>query len=163
MTVDETLSTLLNSYRRYYNIKTEDVTKPFAAEAAFHTHDEQYFLVKAATLAEADAHEYVFFVTADKIGLSEAKTLDETAWEEGLSRVVPHFNHRSTDIVLVLLSEHITEEAALYIKKVKRYKSYRYTLQGWSNYSVVAIETSTGKFFCNRRGKHLKKLFSNIK
>ena len=163
MTVDETRSTLLNSYRRYYNIKTEDVTKPFAAEAAFHTHDEQYFLVKAATLAEADAHEYVFFVTADEIGLPEIKALDETTWAEGLSRVVPHFNHRSTDIVLVLLSEHITEDAALYIKKVKRYKSYRYTLQGWSNYSVVAMETSTGKFYCNRRGKHLKKLFSNIK
>ena len=163
MTVDETLSKLLNSYRRYYNIKTEAVTKPFAAEAAFHTHDEQYFLVKAATLAEADAHEYVFFVTADEIGLDEIKALDETAWEEGLSRVVPHSNHRSTDIVLVLLSEHITEDAALYIKKIKRYKSYRYTLQGWSNYSVVAIETSTGNFFCNRRGKHLKKLFSNIK
>lgn len=163
MTVDETLSTLLNSYRRYYNIKTENVAKPFAAEAIFHTHDEQYFLVKAARLAEADAHEYVFFVTADEIGLSNIKTLDETAWEEGLSRVVPHSNHRSTDIVLVLLAEHITEDAALYIKKVKRYKSYRYTLQGWSNYSVVAIETSTGNFFCNRRGKHLKKLFSNIK
>ena len=163
MTVDETLQALLKSYRRYYNIKTEDLTKPFAAEAAFHTHDEQYFLVKAARLAEADAHEYVFFVTADEIGLSEAKAFDETAWAEGLSRVVPHSNHRSTDIVLVLLSEHITEDAALYIKKVKRYKSYRYTLQGWSNYSVVAMETSTGKFYCNRRGKHLKKLFSNIK
>ena len=163
MTVDETLQALLKSYRRYYNVKTEDVTKPFAAEAVFHSHDEQYFLVKAARLAEADAHEYVFFVTADEIGLSEIKTLDETSWTEGLSRVVPHSNHRSTDIVLVLLSEHITEDAALYIKKVKRYKSYRYTLQGWSNYSVVAMETSTGKFYCNRRGKHLKKLFSNIK
>ena len=133
MTVDEALSTLLNSYRRYYNIKTENVTKPFAAEAAFHTHDEQYFLVKTATLAEADAHEYVFFATADELGLSEIKALDETAWTEGLSRVAPHFNHRSTDIVLIVLSEHITEDAALYIKKVKRYKSYRYTLQGWSN------------------------------
>ena len=68
MTVDETLAKLLKSYRRYYNIETEDVPEPFAAMAAFHTHDEQFFLVKAATLAEADAHEYVFFVTAKHIG-----------------------------------------------------------------------------------------------
>lgn len=163
MTVDETLQKLLKSYRRYYNIKTEDLAEPFAAEAAFHTHDEQYFLVKAARLAEADSHEYVFFATAEDIGLAEAQCLDEAAWSEGLSRVVPHANHRSTDIVLIILAEHISEDAARYIRKIKRYKSYRHTLQGWSNYSVVALETSTGDFFNNRRGKNLKKLFSNIK
>lgn len=163
MTVEETLRMLLKSYRRYYNIKTEDVAEPFAAEAAFHTHDEQYFLVKAARLAEADAHEYVFFATAEDIGLPEVQSLDEAAWSEGLSRVVPHANHRSSDIVLIVLAEHISEDAACYIKKAKRYKSYRHTLQGWSNYSVVALETSTGDFFSNRRGRNLKKLFSNIK
>lgn len=163
MTVDEMLQTLLKSYRRYYNIKTEDVAEPFMAEASFHTHDEQYFLVKAARLAEADSHEYVFFATADNIGLSEAQTLEEKAWAEGLSRVIPHANHRSTDIVLIILSEHISEDAASYIKHIKRYKSYRHTLQGWSHYSVVAMETSTGDFFFNRRGRNLKKLFCNIK
>ena len=163
MTVDETFQTLLKSYRRYYNIKTEDVAKPFAAEAVFHTHDEQYFLVKAARLAEADAHEYVFFATADEINLTEAQSLDEAAWMEGLSRVVPHVNHRSSDITLIILAKHISADAAEYIKRVKRYKSYRHTLQGWSNYSVVAMETSTGGFFSNRRGRNLKKLFSNIK
>ena len=163
MTVDETFQMLLKSYKRYYNIKTEDVAEPFAAEAVFHTHDEQYFLVKAARLAEADAHEYVFFVTADEINLTEVQSLDETAWMEGLSRVVPHVNHRSSDITLIILAEHISADAAEYIKRVKRYKSYRHTLQGWSNYSLVAMETSTGGFFSNRRGRNLKKLFSNIK
>lgn len=163
MTVEETLQRLLKSYKRYYNINTESAAEPFAAEAAFHTHDEQYFLVKAARLAEADSHEYVFFATAQDVGLKEAQNLEEIAWSEGLSRVVPHTNHRSSDITLIILSEHISEDAASYIKKIKRYKSYRHTLQGWSNYSVVAMETSTGDFFCNRRGKNLKKLFCNIK
>ncbi len=162
MTVDETLAKLLKSYRRYYNIETEDVPEPFAAMAAFHTHDEQFFLVKAATLAEADAHEYVFFVTAKHIGPDDMRRLDEAAWAEGMSRVVPHANHRSTDIALIVLAEQIDEAAAAYIKKCKRYKSYRHTLQGWSHYSVVAMETSTGDFFCNRRGKNLRKLFRNI-
>ena len=163
MTVDETFQRLLKSYKRYYNIKTDDVAEPFAAEAIFHTHDEQYFLVKAARLAEADSHEYVFFATADEISLTEAQGLAEAAWSEGLSRVVPHANHRSSDITLIILAEHISADAAEYIKKIKRYKSYRHTLQGWSNYSVVAMETSTGGFFSNRRGRNLKKLFSNIK
>ncbi len=162
MTVDEALQKLLHSYRRYYNIKTEDVPEPFRAEAAFHTHDEQFFLVKAATLAEADSHEYVFFATSDRIGPDDVRRLDEAAWEEGMARVVPHANHRNTDIVLVVLAEQIDDDAAAYIKRCKRYRSYRHTLQGWSHYSLVAIETSTGDFFCNRRGKNLKKLFRNI-
>ncbi len=162
MTVDETLQALLRSYKRYYNVTTENAVEPFAAEAVFHTHDEQYFLVKSATLSEADAHEYIFFAASQNVGYADVQKLDERAWTEGLSRVVPHANHRSTDIVLVIVAEHIAEEAAEYIKKSRHYKSYRYTFQGWSHYSLVAIETSTGNFFCNRRGKSLKKLFRNI-
>lgn len=163
MTATEALELLLKSYERYYNIKTEDVTPPFTAEAAFHTHDEQYFLLKSARLAEAEAHEYVFFATGGVVGQEDVKELDENAWEEGLSRVVPHSNHRSSDIVLIILAEQLSQDAKDYIKTIKRYKSYRFTLQGWSNYSVVAMETSTGELSCNRRGRDLKKLFRNIK
>lgn len=163
MTVSEVLERLLKSYRRYYNVKTEDVTPPFAAEAAFHSHDEQFFLVKSARLAEADSHEYVFFATAQSLEREELQKLDEAAWEAGLSRVKPHWSHRSTDVALVILAERISPEAASDIPKLKRYKSYRHTLQGWSNYQVIALETSTGRLVCNRRGRDLKKLFRNIK
>lgn len=163
MTATEALESLLKSYKRYYNIKTEDVTPPFTAEAIFHTHDEQYFLLKSARLAEADAHEYVFFATGGMMEQEDVQKLDEKAWEEGLSRVTPHANHRSSDVVLIILAEQLSQDAKAYIKSVKRYKSYRFTLQGWSNYSVIAMETSTGELSCNKRGKDLKKLFRNIK
>ena len=163
MTVSEVLERLLKSYRRYYNVKTEDVTPPFAAEAAFHSHDEQFFLIKSARLAEADSHEYVFFAVSDLLEPEELRKLDETAWETGLSRVKPHWSHRSTDVVLIVLAERIAPEAASYIAGLKRYQSYRHTLQGWSSYQVIAMETSTGRLVCNRRGRDLKKLFRNIK
>lgn len=163
MTATEALEVLLKSYKRYYNVKTGDVVPPFTAEAAFHTHDEQYFLVKSATLSEADAHEYVFFATGQAMGLKDVKELDEKAWTEGLARVTPHPNHRSSDIVLIILAERLSQDAKDYIKAIKRYKSYRFTLQGWSNYSVVAMETSTGELSYNKRGKDLRKLFRNIK
>ena len=163
MTAAEALEALLKSYKRYYNVKTEEVALPFSAEAAFHTHDEQYFLVKSARLSEADSHEYVFFATAQTIEAGEVKELVEKAWSEGLSRVSPHANHRSSDIVLIILAEHLSQEARDYIEAVKRYKSYCFTFQGWSSYSVVAMETSTGELACNKRGRDLKKLFRNIK
>ena len=161
MTVAETLEALLESYRRYYNVKTENVAAPFAAEAVFHTHDEQYVLLKSARIAEAEAHEYVFFATGLKLELKDVEELDERAWKEGLSRVKPHYSHRSSDIVLVILAEQLSEEARDYIRKLKRYQSYRFTLQGWSSYRVIAMETSTGELTCNKRGRDLRKLFRN--
>ena len=156
------LSTLLKSYKRYYNVQTEGVEAPFAAEAAFHTHDEQYFLVKSAKLSEAESHEYVFFHASESLTLQDVEQLDQLAWERGLSRVKPSSYHRNTDVTLVLLAESIAPEAAAFLKRSKHYQSYRFSFHGWSSYRAVALETSTGALTCNKRGKDLKKLFRNI-
>ena len=162
MSPADVLNTLLKSYRRYYNVQTEGVEAPFTAEAAFHTHDEQYFLVKSAKLSEAESHEYVFFYAGETLELKDVRELDRCAWERGISRAKPSIHHRNTDVALVLLAEHIAPEAVDYIRKIKHYQSYRFTFHGWSNCQVVAMETSTGVLSYNRRGKDLKKLFRNI-
>ena len=162
MAPETVLEALLKSYRRYYNLKTEDVEPPFAAEAIFHSHEEQYFLVKSARLAEAESHEYVFFAVAQDLSLEDAQRLDLTAWERGLSRARPGANHRSTDVALIILAQRIAPDAAQYIRSLKRYQSYRFTLHGWSHYQAIALETSTGTLSSNRRGRDLEKLFRNI-
>ena len=162
MTPAEALDSLLKSYQRYYNIRTEDVEAPFTAEAIFHTHDEQYFLVKTAKLSEAESHEYVFFALGESLGLADVQRLEACAWERGTSHVKPSVYHRNTDVTLIILAEHIAPEALTYIKKSKRYQSYRFSIHGWSSYRAVALETSTGGLSYNRRGQELKKLFRNI-
>ena len=162
MSPAEVLNTLLKSYKRYYNIQTEGAEAPFTAEAAFHTHDEQYFLVKSAKLSEAEAHEYVFFYAGDSLDLKDVQRLDQCAWERGLSRAKPSIHHRSTDVTLILLAERIAPEAMNYVKKARHYQSYRFSFHGWSSYQAVALETSTGTLACNRRGRDLRKLFRNI-
>ena len=109
MEMTEALGKLLRSFERYYDVRREQVTEPFAAEAEFSLHDEQYFLVKSARLAEADSKEYVYFATADRLDGIGFAALDRAAWEKGLARVKPHANHRNTDIVLVILADHIEE------------------------------------------------------
>ena len=162
MTATQALDTLLRSYVRYYDITRENVEPPFAAEAVFHTHDETYFLVKSARLSEADSHEYVYFATVDQLDLPGVQELDETAWTRGMDHVKPHSSHRNSDVTLVILAEHIAPEAMEAIGKLRRSKSYRYGLQGWSNYRVIAMETSSGRLAYNRLGRNLKKLFRNI-
>lgn len=163
MTPDEALERLLRSYTRYYNIiRGESVEPPFAAEAVFHSHDEQYVLVKSARISESNSHEYVFFTTADTLDAAAVAALEETAWERGMTRVQPHMNHRCSDVTLFLLAEHIDPDAKRTVKKSRRTKSYKHTLHGWSSYRAVALETSSGDLVSNRLGRDLKKLFRNI-
>ena len=113
----EALECLLRSYQGYYTINRDDPTEPFAAEATFKLHDEQYFLIKSAKLSEADAHEYVFFASVEDLTPEVFKTLDEAAWETGMSRVDPKPNHRSSDVSLIILADHIDDECRKLIRK----------------------------------------------
>lgn len=162
MTPAEVLDALLKSYRRYYNIQMEAVEPPFAAEAIFHSHDEQYFLSRRAKLSETEDHEYVFFATLDRLTPDDVRRLDASAWEKGLSRVRPSVHHRSSDIVLVILAERIEPEAGRAVRALRHSQNYFFLLHGWSSFRAIALETSSGALFWNRRGRDLAKLFRNI-
>lgn len=162
MTVNEIIDKLLLSFQVYYNVKTEDVNPPFIAEAEFHTHDEQFFLVKSAVLSEAESREYVFFATEKYLDEDTLHRLDKAAWESGMERVRPHKDHRNTDVVLFIVAEEISEEAFKEISRLRHYQSYHLGLQGWSNYRLVAIEQSSGRTVYNRLGRSYKKLIRNI-
>lgn len=162
MNLTEELEKLLPSFRRYYNIKREDVTPPFLAEAEFCTHDEQYFLMKSAKLFESESKEYIFFAGEEHLTLSRLNELDTIAWTECLSRVKPGEGHKNTDAALIILAEQIDDDAFGAIKKIRHHKSYCFSIHGWSNYRLIAIELSTGRVVHNRLGQSLKKLMSNI-
>lgn len=162
MTVNEILDKLLRSFQVYYNVRREDVTPPFVAEAEFHTHDEQFFLVKSAVLAEAESREYIYFATQEYLDEESLMHLDETAWASGMEKVRPHKDHRNTDVVLFIIAEKISEEAFKKVSKLRHYQSYHLGLQGWSHYRLVAIEQSSGRAVYNRPGRSYKKLIRNI-
>ncbi len=162
MSTDETLLSLLPLFRNYYNIKTEDVEAPFEAEAAFESHNEQYYLVKAAKVADVNINEYVYFAKCDTLGADELRLFDETAWERGIAKAKPGYDHRNTDVTLYIVADTIGDDIKKQIKKTRRYKSWKWGFNGWSNYRLVAIECSTGKAFYNHQGRSLKKLVGNI-
>ncbi|MCD7862737.1 MAG: hypothetical protein LUG61_04310 [Lachnospiraceae bacterium] len=158
----EALTKLLRSYEKYYDINRDHPMEPFAAQAEFSLHDEQYFLVRSARISEADSKEYVYFATEDLLDLKTLETLDLRAWEDGTGRVQPHKDHRNSDIILIILADRIDPEAMKRITKLHHYKSYRHGFYGWSHYKLAAIELSTGKTAANRQGRDLQKLFSTI-
>lgn len=162
MTADEVLAALIPLFKRYYNVNTDSVEAPFVAEAVFESHNEQYYLVKAAKVADVNMNEHVFFAKCDRLDRDSFNELDTLAWERGLLRVNPGYDHRSTDITLIIVADRIEDGIKKLIRKTRHYKSYRFGFWGWSNYRLVAIECSSGKAFFNHQGKSLKKLVGNI-
>ncbi len=162
MSTDDTLNALLPLFRNYYNINTEAVMEPFVAEAVFESHNEQYYLVKAAKVADVDMNEYVYFAKCDRLTSDDLRMYDETAWERGSSKAKPGYNHRSTDVTLVIIAGSIDEDTKKMVRKMRHYKSYKWGFNGWSNYRLVAIGCNEGKAFYNHQGRNLKKLVGNI-
>lgn len=162
MTTTELFEKILGSFQAYYNIQREDESALFAASAEFHSHDEQYFLVRSARISEAESNEYVYFAIAETLDSELLQKFDQNAWTEGISRITPHKDHRNSDISLFIIADKIEESAFAQIPKLKHYKSYLWGLQGWTNYRLVAIEATSGRTAYNRQGRDWKKLICNI-
>jgi hypothetical protein len=156
------LDKLLLSYGVYYNVKTDDVEPPFAAEAEFHSHDERFFLIRKAVIDEVENNEFVYFAVNPRLTLDSFYDLDEKAWKRGMSKVKPSEHHQSTDVSLILLADTIDAEVFQAIKKSSHTVSYRHGLHGYSNYHLIALEVSSGRMVHNRLGYTLKKNLKNV-
>ena len=152
----EMLEGLLKSFGGYYTVKSDGVASPFVAEAEFHSHTEQYFLVRAAHIADIDSNEYVFFASEEHLTEERFRVLDECAWKEGLSRVQAVEGHRNSDIALIVLCDRADKDALRKAGRMYRYKSYKFGFRGWSGYRVAVWEGEGGSVTCNRLGKNLK-------
>ena len=159
---EEVLERALRSYKAYYDVDIESPEEPFVAEAAFHSHDDAYFLVKGATIGEAESNEFVFFASVEELSEPLLRELDEAAWEKGISRVKPHVHHRNTDVTVIVIADRVEEAAQKAVRSLKHYKNYLMSLQGFSHYHLIVVDTSSGKKFCNRQGQSLKKILNNI-
>ena len=162
MTTNEALDLLLRSYGHYYDVYRDNVTDGFVAEAHFHSHDEQYFLFKAAKLSEADSNEYVYFALAETLTAETVDALTEKAWAAAMSLVNPSPSHQGTDAALVILADTITPDAVRAIKKARRFASYKHGFHGFSHFRLIAFEPTSKKLVHNRMGDSMKKLFRNI-
>ncbi len=150
---------LLQSYETYYNVNRKTPMPPFIAEASFATHSEGYMLIRAAKIAAFDAQEYVFFADPEKLDLATVRQLADTVWEEALKRAIPKEEHKSTDGILLIIADTIDKEAAAYIKKQRRFKSYQFGLHGSSILRIAARDLSQEKTVSNRHGRDLERLF----
>ncbi len=160
LTTDEILEKFMESYSVYYNITRH--TPDFDAEAVFDSKGEQYFLIKAAKVAEMNTSEYVYFKKLKRLTADELTILDKKAWELGISHAKPSSKHKNTDAVLIVIADSVDEDARELARKLKHSKNYKFALHGYSNYRLVVVEATEGKAYFNRQACILMGLVGNI-
>ena len=153
MEVSEAIEMLLPSFSQYYTINKDSPVAPFYAEAEFRSHNEQYFLVRSAHIADIDSNEFVFFATPSNLDEENLNEFIQKAWQEGLSRVKPFYGHKNSDVTLIIICDTADNSAKNKIKKTKLSKSYKFSIYGWSNFKLIAAVLKDEQLSFNRFGK----------
>ncbi len=164
MEPSDAIKQILPAFEQYYTVKKEEITPPFCNEAEFRSHNEQYFLVRSAHIADIDSNEFVYFADPEELSPEKLDELVNAAWNAGLAKVRPYNGHRNSDVSLLIFTKSINPETINSIKKTKLYKSYKFSFHGWSHFKLAVCNTSDMEVYTNRQGKDYAKLIKkNIK
>lgn len=159
MTLQERLDRLLNVYSHHYDI-ARDVTVEggsFPATAFFYLRDENYLISRQHVLSAVEQHEYVYFFLADHLDAATLQSQIELSKRAGLANVKPHKEHMCSYVTLMVLANTIDPEAKRLIRRTRFRKNYLFTLHGWMEYHIAAMECDTTDFLSNSAGKEARK------
>ena len=162
MDASQVIDTILPSFEQYYTVKKE-IEAPFCAYAEFRSHNEQYFLVRSAHIADIDSNEFVYFAKSPCLSKEELESLSTLAWQKGLQEVKPYNGHKNSDITLIIIADKCDPASfegspQKTVRKIKYYKSYKFSLHGWSNFKLAVVDLSCQDIYFNRFGKDYRKL-----
>lgn len=153
------LEKLLDAYSHYYDIAHDVVVEggSFPATAFFYLRDENYLISKQHVLSAVEQYEYVYYFLTDHLDAQTLQTQMELSKQAGLSHVKPHKEHMFSYVTLVVLANTIDPDAKRLIKRTWFRKNYLFTLHGWMEYHLAAMECDTNSFFSNPAGREARK------
>ncbi|MDO4290001.1 MAG: hypothetical protein Q4C41_02065 [Eggerthellaceae bacterium] len=152
------LKRLLAAHETWFDVSRDHVFggRTFPGYAEFHSSAEQYVLVKRAKLWEVNAHEYLFFVTADR--LTAQRLEDEVAFmtTKALDKVQPNPEHMTSYLSLVVIADAVDDDARRAVKKTRFRKNFKLGFQGWADLRLAVVDLSTSSIITNAMGKELR-------
>ncbi len=122
--------------------------------------NEKYFLAKKISLYAFQNDEYVGLIDCPN-GLSREEI--ETYVEESkryISTLKKNEEHMSSVYTLAFIcSEPINPEVVEFVEKAKFHKDFLFTLRGWADLALLAVDLPTMKIYANRQGKKSMKFY----
>ncbi|MCI5829873.1 MAG: hypothetical protein UHY90_07090 [Treponema sp.] len=157
--VFEKLKTSLNAC---YNINLCNDAEFLKLRCDYFEHAENFIVSKKVNLWSADSEEfmYVFLVPLlTKEIFSSSIEYIESDWKNH-AHIGP--GHMFTYITPIFICEQVNPDAEKVLKRFRKYKSYRFSFWGWSEFHTALINCNENKIITNRSGRCLKKSFKKI-
>lgn len=162
-TREEAISTLLDSYRAYFNIiRCEEEKKPLVAVCEFFEHSEKYVMSRKAQLWNADCEEFIYLFDIEHLTLEEYERCKDYAYEDGMKRAHIGPGHMYTYITPIFICDSCDVDAVKALKKCRIYKSFRFSLHGWMDFHNAVLEVNTNKIYTNNSGKCVAKILKKV-
>lgn len=151
------LERLLAAHEAWFDVSRnhEFAGRTFAGYAEFHSHGEQYVLVKRAKLWEVDTHEYLFLHVEQHLDAATLAGLVAFMKDEALRKVQPQPNHMSSYLSLVVIADAVDDDAKRAARTTRFRKNFKLGLQGWVDVRLAVVDLSHSDVVTNAAGKEL--------
>lgn len=153
----QVLERLLASHETWFDVYRDyDFGgRTFPGYAEFHSHGEQYVLVKRAKLWEVDAHEYLFFNMANTLDDAQLEDLVSFVTTTGLEKVNPEPNHMTSYLSLVIVADNVSDEVKKVVRKTRFRKNFALGFRGWADLRLAVLDLSDDSVTTNSQGKEM--------
>lgn len=158
---EDFLLQLLSAHEAYYDVERnyQFANQIFPGYAEFHTHGEKYVISKRAKIWEADAHEYMFFLTADRVDSAFLQQWITFVTTQGLQKASPKPNHMTSYLSLVIVADQVEDFALSLIRRARFRKNFLFGIHGWADLRLIVIDLQKMQIYTNGQGKEIKELF----
>lgn len=157
MTTEDVYKKIISSLDAFYNINFCNEIEFLKARCDYFEHTENFIFSKKLNFSSADSEEFLYIF---KIPILTKENLDssinyvENDWKYH-SHIGP--GHMVTYITPLFICEKATRDSIKELKRIKKYKSYKFNFWGWSDFRSILIECTENKIWTNKNGKCVKK------
>lgn len=151
------LAKLHDAYTVYFDRVEASSTVPhLSACYDFHSTNECFVISKKVKLWSAETNEYVYVFSLPHLDVQAFESCRDHALEQGMAKVHPHLDHKSSFISAVFVCDSISEEAAKALVKTRIHKDFLFSLKGWMDFRAAAVELSSGNAHVNGAARDMK-------
>ena len=157
---DDVLKRLLRVYVSSYDItKREYEDDPLVVTADFHEHQSGFILIRKAEMWSADRHEFSYIYSMPHLTKALFEECVARTRELGEPRIDHSFGHMCTNLVSLFLVDEIDEDALAALKKYRFRKSFRFTINGWTEAHTAVVSVKDGVIAANGAGRDYVNFF----
>ena len=156
------LALMLQQYEPYFDITTYDDDTPLKNQCVFHSRSEKYVLSKKAQLWAAETNEYLYIFSVPVLTSDAFIDCRDRALTLGMELVQPHSEHMYSYITAIILYDEAEENALLTLQQYKKSQNFKFSLHGWMEYRIAAVNVHTRAISANKSGNDVKQFLQNI-